>query len=1046
MKKITQFSVNYPVTVSMIVLAILLLGYVSLGKLSVDLFPEMNAPRIFVEIKAGERPPEEIEKQFIESIESQAIRQKGVSQVSSVCMVGSARVSVEYTWGSDMDEAFLDLQKALTTYSQNSELDDFTITQHDPNASPILIMGMLHPEIKDMDELRKIGENYIRNELIRLEGIAEVELTGALEKEIRIETNQYLLDAHDLTVDQIVQKIQGLNRNVSGGSIVEMGTKYIIKGAGLIRDIEEIENVIVGTKNLQTNLTSQTGANQGNQVPVKNKVPILLKDVAQVKFVPKHAQNIVRINGERCVGLSIYKETGSNTVKAVEDFDTAMESIKKALPGYQFVIVQNQGQFIQKAIDEVEETALLGVLIAIFVLFIFLRRFKVTAIVSFAIPVSIIATFNLMYFNGLSLNIMTLGGLALGAGMLVDNAIVVIENIFRKMELGLSVKDAAIEGTSEVGGAIVASTLTTIVVFLPIVYLHGASGALFKDQAWTVAFSLIASLFVAILFIPMLFNYAYKGSKKKVQFKSVKIGWYGDLLGNLLNKRGLVMISACVLLIVTGLILPMVGNEYLPKSGVGEFSLDVELQEGTQLARTSKTVEAIESMLWQSMGDQIETVYSKIGPDTGSATDKAVFQNENTANIKIRLKKEYISLSEEILNNVGTLISNIPNAEISIVRDETALQSTIGTEDAPIEVEVKGKDMAVLERLSNEIKESLISIPELANVQTNIEEGAPEVNVVIDRYKAGIFNMSTESIAGQLQDMLMGKQAGKYEHGGEMSDITVQLPEISINELNSVMLQNGNSEIPLYELAHIEKSSSPKQMLRRNQNRIGKISADIRGDIAFDQVVGKINEKLANVDLPTGYQIGLIGEEQKRQEAMSNLSFALMLSVILVYMVMASQFESLIHPFTILLTIPLAGVGAVWAFFLLGIPMNIMAYIGIIMLGGIAVNDSIILVDAINQFKEQGNSLRDSIIMAGENRIRPIIMTSVTTILALLPLTIGFGESAALRAPMAIAVIAGLITSTLLSLVVIPCVYFAFDRIQSFITNSREERIKYVKE
>ena len=1044
MKKITQFSVNYPVTVSMIVMAILLLGYVSLGKLNVDLFPEMNAPRIFVEIKAGERPPEEIEKQFIESIEAQSIRQKGVNQVSSVCMVGSARVTVEYTWGSDMDEAFLDLQKALTNYSQNAEIDEFTITQHDPNASPILIIGMLHPEITDMDELRKVGENYIRNELIRLEGIAEVELTGTQEKEVRIETNQYLLDAHQISIDQIVQKIQNLNQNVSGGSIVEMGKKYIIKGAGLIRNIEEIENVIVGTK--QSSASSPTNASAGNQTLVKDKVPILLKDVAKVSFVAKKSQNIVRINGVRCIGLSIYKETGSNTVQAVEDFEKTMVSIKKALPGYQFIVVQNQGKFIQTAIDEVEETALIGVLIAILVLFVFLRRIKVTAIVSFAIPVSIIATFNLMYFNGLSLNIMTLGGLALGAGMLVDNAIVVIENIFRKMELGLSVKDAAIEGTSEVGGAIVASTLTTIVVFLPIVYMHGASGALFKDQAWTVAFSLIASLFVAILMIPMLFNYAYKGKAKDTKFKSVKIAWYGTMLAKILNKRSLVIGAGCVLIVITGLILPYVGNEYLPKSGVGEFSLDIELKEGTQLDRTSKTVGAIESMLKQSLGDKFETVYSQIGPGSSSATDKSVFQNENTANIKIRLKSEYAEHSEAILEHVGLLIADIPDAQISIVRDETALQSTIGTETAPIEVEVKGKDIEVLEQLSKEIKELLTQVPDLINVKTSIEEGAPEVDVVIDRYKAGIFNLSTSDIAGQLQDVLMGKNAGKFEQGGEMNDITIQLPETSLSELNTLSLKSGDQEIPLYEVAHIEKSSSPKQMLRRNQTRIGKISADIQGDIAFDQIIEKINSKISNIELPQGYQVSLIGEEQKRQEALSNLSFALLLSIVLVYMVMASQFESLIHPFTILLTIPLAGVGAVWAFFLLGIPMNIMAYIGIIMLGGIAVNDSIILVDAINKFKEQGNSLRDSIIKAGENRIRPIIMTSITTILALLPLTIGFGESAALRAPMAIAVIAGLVTSTLLTLVVIPCVYYVFDNMQTYLSQLRTRRAKYSKE
>lgn len=1040
MKKITQFSVNYPVTVSMIVMAILLLGYVSLGKLNVDLFPEMNAPRIFVEIKAGEKPPEEIEKQFIENIEAQSIRQKGVSQVSSVCMVGSARVTVEYTWGSDMDEAFLDLQKALTNYSQNAEIDEFTITQHDPNASPILVIAMLHPEIKDMDELRKIGENYIRNELIRLEGIAEVKLSGTQEKEVRIETNQYLLDAHKLTVDQIVQKIQSLNQNVSGGSIVEMGTKYIIKGAGLIHNVHEIENVIVGTKQLTTGEVGMSA-----QSLVKNKVPIFLKDVAKVSFVPKKEQNIVRINGERCVGLSIYKETGSNTVQAVEDFDKTMLSIKKALPGYQFIGVQNQGQFIQTAIDEVQETALIGVIIAIFVLFIFLRRLKVTAIVSFAIPVSIIATFNLMYFNGLSLNIMTLGGLALGAGMLVDNAIVVIENIFRKMELGLSVKDAAIEGTAEVGGAIVASTLTTIVVFLPIVYLHGASGALFKDQAWTVAFSLIASLFVAILMIPMLFNFAYKGKKEKQEFKSVRIGWYGDMLNQLLSKRSLVIISAGILIVATGLILPYVGNEYLPKSGIGEFSLDIELKEGTQLDRTSETVYAVESMLEQSMGDKFSSVYSQIGPGS-SSTEKSVFQNENTANIKIRLKKEYIEQSESILKNVGLLVGDIPNAEVSIIRDETALQSTIGTEDAPIEVEVKGKDMEILEQVSNQIKDLLVQIPNLANVQTNIEEGAPEVDVVIDRYKAGVFNLSTQDVANQLQNILMGKNAGKFEKGGEMNDINVKLPEPSLSELNTILLKSGDTKVPLYEVANIKKSSSPKQMLRRNQTRIGKVSADIQGDAAFDQVVEQINTKLSAIDLPAGYQISLIGEEQKRQEALSNLSFALMLSIILVYMVMASQFESLIHPFTILLTIPLAGVGAVWAFFLLGIPMNIMAYIGIIMLGGIAVNDSIILVDAINQFKDQGNSLKESIVMAGENRIRPIIMTSITTILALLPLTIGFGESAALRAPMAIAVIAGLITSTLLTLVVIPCVYYVFDSLQNYLLHGRVTKVKYQKE
>ena len=1018
MKKITQFSVNNPVTVSMIVIAIILLGYISFGRLGVDLFPEMNAPRIFVEIKAGERPPEEIEKQYVKDIESQSMRQKGVTQVSSVCMVGSARITVEYSWGSDMDEAFLDLQKALTAYNQDSELDEFTISQHDPNATPVMIIGLMHPDIDDMNELRKTGENYIRNELIRLEGIADVTLTGIEEKEVLIKTEQYKLDAFGLTTGNIVQQIQDVNRNVSGGTIVEMGKQYIIKGTSLVKNIEDIENII-----LRYQLSADTESQNGYV-----KTPIFLKDVATVKFVNKEPQNIVRINGQRCVGLSIYKETGFNTVKAVEALTESLGSIKKALPGYSFIVVQNQGDFIETAINEVQETALIGILIAVFVLFIFLRRLKVTAIISFAIPISIIATFNLMYFNGLTLNIMTLGGLALGAGMLVDNAIVVMENIFRNREQGMSVRDAAIHGTAEVGGAITASTLTTIVVFLPIVYLHGASGALFKDQAWTVAFSLLASLFVAILVIPMLYNFAYRKDKQTKEIKSVRITWYGKFLSSILNKNGMVILISTLLLGLTAWILPKVGSEFLPKSSAGQFSIEIKLQEGTELERTSGTVHSIESMLTDLMGEKIDIIYSRIGPSTSTGNKKSVLQNENTATLKVHLNKNYIHQSKQIIPRIENLLATIPDAEISIIRNETALQSTMGTDEAPFVVEVKGEDINMLERLSDEIKLKLHEVEGLLNIKTNIEDGAPEIDVVIDRYKAGIYNMSVADITSQLKDILTGKDAGKYEKEGEMNDIRVKLPDMSLSEFNSITLKSGENDVPLYELAHIKQTASPKQLLRRNQNRIGKIQADVDPAFAFDQIVTNAQEQIKEVELPPEYEVTIVGEEQKRKEALAGLSFALILSIVLVYMVMASQFESFIHPFTIILTIPLAGVGSIWAFFILGKSLSIMAYIGIIMLAGIAVNDSIILVDAINQFKAQGLSLKESIISAGENRIRPIIMTSLTTILALLPLTFGIGESAALRSPMAIAVIAGLVTSTLLTLVVIPCVYYVFDK------------------
>lgn len=1022
MKKIVQFAVQYPVTIGMVVIGVLLLGYISLTRLSIDLFPEMNSPRIFVELKSGERPPEEIEKQFVEGIESMVIRLKGVSQVSSVCMVGSARVTVEFNWGTDMDEAFLDIQKALTQYSQNTDIKDFRITQHDPNASPVMLIAMYHPEIADMNELRKVGENYIRNELIRLEGIADVKLTGIEEKEIVVETNPYQLSAYGLTADNLVQQIMSMNRNVSGGSIVEMGKRYIIKGTAMVASENDLNNIVVTFKNENTG-TSTTAS----QATIGNKVPVFLRDIARVSFVNKKPDNIVRLNGVRCMGLSIYKETSYNTVKAVDELNKSLGNIRKSLSGYRIIVVQNQGQFIRSSISELKNTTLVGALIAVFILFVFLRRIGVTAIVSLAIPVSIIATFNLMFYNGLTLNIMTLGGLALGAGMLVDNAIVVVENIFRNQESGLPVKDSAVTGTAQVSGAIISSTLTTIVVFLPIVYLHGASGALFKDQAWTVAFSLIASLFVAILFIPMLFNSIYTRRKLR-EVKSFRFDWYGKFLAKVLGKRKIVVLIAVVVLAATILILPYVGSEFIPKSGSGEFSIELKLNEGTLLQRTDGTVRNVESMLAEIIGDKAEIIYSQIGPDENTSSDKSVFQNENTAVIKVRLKKEYISDSEHIIDQVNTALSGIPEAELNIIKDETALQTTMGTDEPPLTIEVKGKDIQVLELLTNEIKARLSTVPELFNLKTSIEAGAPEIDVRIDRFKASIYNLTVENIASQLKDQLMGKSAGKFDNNGELNDITVRLPDMSLSEFNAIMLRSGNNQVPLYEVAQVVRSNSPKELLRRNQNRIGTVTADIGGEIAFDKVIAKVRGKIATVDMPAEYQVAVTGEEEKRAEAMSSLGFALILSVVLVYMVMASQFESLIHPFTVLLTIPLAGAGSVWAFFLIGKPLSIMAYIGIIMLAGIAVNNSILLVDAINQLKEQGVKLKDAIVQAGQNRIRPILMTSLTTILALLPLTLGIGESAALRSPMAIAVIAGLTTSTCMSLIVIPCVYYIFDR------------------
>ncbi len=1016
----------------MIVLAVILLGIISFGKLGIDLFPDLNNPRIFVEIKAGEKPPEEIEKQYVENIESLSIRQKGAIQVSSICRVGSAQITVEYSWDTDMDEAFLDLQKTLTGFAQNAEIEEFNITQHDPNAVPVMIVGITHSSIRDMNELRKSAENYLRNELIRLEGIAEVKLSGQEESEVLIETNNYLLKAHNLTTSEITTRIQSFNRNVSGGSIVEMGRQYIIKGVSLLEDLDDIGNIIVGYKSPETPGIDQSNLTNQQETEVNtNNVPIFLKDVATIKYQNKDPVNIVRINQERCIGLSIYKETKFNTVKAVKDLKEAFKDIQKALPGYEFVVIRDQGNFITSAINEVEQTGLIGILLAIIILYLFLRRIGTTFIISVAIPVSIIATFNLMYFNGLTINIMTLGGLALGAGMLVDNAIVVMENIFRNLESGMSVKDAAIKGTAEVGGAITASTITTIVVFLPIVYLHGASGELFKDQAWTVAFSLISSLFVAILVIPVLVHRFFKKPPAFTGKGSVQFKWYPAVLSKIIDRRWIIISVATLLVAASILLIPLVGSEFMPSTDIREFSLELELPEGTQLDRTATTVKTVEQIIMDVLGDDLDVIYSQIGPspETGSG-EQAIFEDENTASIKIILNKEGEFSSNTIISSLGMVLNDIPDLEVRFLKDETALQEILGTSDAPIEIEIQGKDFQQIEQLTEEVVEVVENMDQLYNVKTSIEEGFPEIEVVIDRLRAGMYNVDVNSISNQLTDQLMGKKAGELEDEGEMKDITIKLPDISLSQLHNTLIKSGTQTFHLSDLATIKTTVAPKEIHRRNQTRIGKIMAQYREDIAFDHLIQQLEENISQIELPPDYRIQLVGEELKRKESMSNLTFALLLSIILVYMVLASQFESLVHPFTILLTIPLAGVGAVLIFFILGLSFNIMAYIGIIMLAGIAVNDSIILVDVVNQRIREGMSRKEAIIEGGRVRIRPIVMTSITTILALLPLTFGFGESASLRSPMALAVIGGLVTSTLLTLVVIPCVYYVLDQLK----------------
>jgi HAE1 family hydrophobic/amphiphilic exporter-1 len=963
-------------------------------------------------------------------MESAAARGRMVENVSSISRVGKALITVEYGWNTDMDEAFLDLQKAMADFSQSSEVDEITVSQHDPNAMPVVVAIFSHPEISDLDMLRQTAENNIRNELIRLPGVAAVELVGERRREVEIRTDINTLEAYGLTLDQLSSSIISSNRNMSGGSIVEMGVRYVIRGIGELTSENDINNIIVAYKTL----ASEEGG-------TTERIPIFLREVADVNTVLSEPDNIVRHNSKPCLALEIFKEARSNTIEASKSIHAELENLRRSLPAYNLQVIQDQAGFIKSAITETGQTGIIGIILAILVLYVFLRRIGVTAVISMAIPISVVATFNLMYFNNLTLNIMTLGGLALGAGMLVDNSIVVMENIFRHLEEGKSPAEASALGAGEVGGAITSSTLTTIAVFLPIVYLHGVAGELFREQAWTVAFSLFSSLFVALAVIPMLCSRFLKRKSSYKPVRSISFPRYRKFLAVVLKRKMVVVFAAAGLVTVTALLIPYVGSEFIPHAEQGELFINLLLPEGTSLERTEGAVKNLEAVIQQQYGPHISHIYSRIGPGGTSSDEFEALTDENKAVIQLILNAETSISTAELIAWLNSELLNLPDIKAQLIQQQTALQTTLGTTAAPLVVEIKGKDLEVLAQLAENVKNRITQIPELTNIETSFQEGRPEININIDRTVASQFSLSAENIGSQLKDLLSGSDLGQIEDKGEYINMMLRTPDISLSELEGILLESpSGSRVRLDEVARLSRETSPREIIRNNQVRIAEIRAHLAGNMPFDKTAKMVTQAISEIPMPAEYSFDVTGEEKLREESFGNLKFALLLAIILVYMVMAAQFESLLHPLVILLTIPLAGVGAVLLLLILGMHFNIMSFIGIIILAGIAVNDSIILVDRINQNRRAGLDIDTAVVNAGQTRIRPIIMTSVTTILALLPLTFGIGEGAALRAPMAIAVIGGLFSSTALTLVVIPSVYHLMAGKVKRVKNDTSER------
>ncbi len=1057
MRRLIEIATERRVTIVMFTVAVVLFGMVSLSRLKVNLLPDISYPTVTIRTELTGAAPVEIENLLTKPIEEAVGVIRNVRLVRSVSRTGQSDVTLEFVWGTDMDIAGVDVREKVDIIDLPLEAKRPLLLRFDPSSEPIMRLGLLQKDDSELavsagsvaaslKELRHLAEDRIKNDLEAEEGTAAVKVSGGLEDEIQIHVDQQKLSQLDISIQQIAERIRAENVNLSGGRLEEGSQRYLVRTINEFQTVEEFANAIVA---------------------IVADRPVFLRDVATVTRGHREREAITRVNGQESVELAVYKEGDANTVQVANRIERRLESIQESLPEeLELVKIYDQSKFISAAIQQVTSAAIFGGLLAIMVLYGFLRDSRATTIIAVAIPVSVIGTFLLMYSNDVSLNIMSLGGVALAVGMLVDNAIVVLENIVRKREQGQGILEAARNGTAEVSTAVIAATLTTISVFFPMVFISGVAGQLFRDQALTVTFALIFSLIVALTLIPMLaalgtgsryqeagedtpanrftrgvayvvrlFGFVFAGLKWLFWVILWVPGWllqrfytfvargYEPLLRWSLNHRAAVVGGAAAIFAATMLLIPRLGTELIPQLSQGEFEVDLRLSPGSPLVETDRAIQAVHDA---TRGiDNVELNYSVAG--TGNRLDaNPVDAGENTGTLSITLKPGAGRAAEAAaMEAMRKELTQLPGVQYEFSRP------SLMTFASPLQIEVSGFDLVELEAVNQVLVSKMKASDRYVDVKTTIELGNPEIQIVFDQERAASLGLSVRDMADRVVANVRGELATRYTWRDKKIDVlvrSVDTTRASIAEIRSLIINPAaDRPVTLEAVAEIKIARGPAEIRRVAQERVAIISANLAyGDLGA--AVANANSIIDGTPMPQGITAMVSGQNEEMQDSFRSMRFALLLAVFLVYIVMASQFESLIHPFVILFTIPLALVGAVLALFLTGTTVNVVAFIGVIMLAGIVVNNAIVLVDLINQLQAQGMEKTSAIMEAGHARLRPILMTTLTTVLGLLPMAIGFGEGSELRTPMAITVIGGLLVSTLLTLVVIPVVYSLFDR------------------
>jgi len=1023
--KISRAAVQRPIFTVMVVLIVILLGIISLLRLPIDLMPDISYPTVSVSCIYENAGPEEIEELITRPIEEAMSAVPGVEEVTSVSVEGQSTVRVTFTWGTDLDAAANDMRDRLDRVMQRlpEEADRPTLRKFDLASFPILSLGA--SSRLDPVQTRQIIENQVKYRLERVPGVAAVDIRGGLEREIHVNLDPAKINALAIPLDQIISYIREGNVNIPAGTIEKGNFEVTIRTPGEYTDLKQLEDTVIA---------------------IRQGVAIALREIATVEDSWVKITRIVRVNGEPGISLSVNKQSGKNTVEVARGVLEELQRINNDIPQIKIIPTMDTSDYIQRSIKNVGSSAIYGGILAIIILLVFLRNLRSTLIIGTTIPISIIATFALLYFSNFTLNIMTLGGLALGVGMLVDNAIVVLENIFRLRESGEMLERATIDGPEEVTAAIVASTLTTVVVFLPLVFVRGMSGVMFKQLSIVVGFSLLCSLAAALTLVPMLcariLPSASKDSARRSAlagrmfettgrfFKRMENG-YKKLLHVALEHRPFVVTSAVSAMAVSLIFIPFISAELMPTTDEGEVRVEGEMQVGTRLNLLDEKFSVIEQIVNASVSE-IKNVITTVGGSSWHGT------GGHTGSVRIALKpqSQRSRSSEEIAADLRRKLNNIPGTIVRTRAGGGLFILRMGTTQSDrVQVEIRGHDLQIADTLAKQVKGLVESVQGVTDARISRESGSPEELILIDRQKAADMNLTVAKIANALQTILSGTKAGYYRQAGDEYTILVKLRDaekMSLSDILDLTLANSQGQpVVLKNVVSVGPRSGPVLIERKDQERIVTVSADISGR-SMSSVLSDIRELLRNVPLPRDFTIGFGGDYEEQQKSFRELTLSCVLALVLVYMVMACQYESLRDPFVVMFSVPLAAIGVILMLFFTGTTFNVQSFIGCIMLGGIVVNNAILLVDHTNLLRRRdAMPIREAIEEAGRRRLRPILMTAGTTVIGLIPLGLGLGEGGEAQAPMARVVIGGLVSSTLITLVFVPVVYSIFERRRS---------------